>query len=107
MFRYKLVTVKMVQGNLQQFLSSLLSEHPPLLPLHRKEGEIHWPLLHRNWVELQPRYIIYLARVNEGASIASKYELLFIYTQQRVHIYILGMTPYNYVACNVIARLFN
>ena len=43
------------QNNLLQFLSSLPSEHD-LNPVHREEEETHWPLVHRNWVELQPRY---------------------------------------------------
>ena len=38
-------------GNLRQFLSSLPSEHV-LVPVHREEAEMHWPLVHWNWVEL-------------------------------------------------------
>ena len=41
-------------GNLRQFLSSLPSEHV-LVPVHREEAEMHWPLVHWNWVELQPK----------------------------------------------------
>jgi len=47
----------MSQANVLQLISSLPSEHPPLNPLHRKEEETHWPLAHRNWVELQPACI--------------------------------------------------
>ena len=42
--------------NLQQFISSLPSEHV-LYPLHREEEEIHWPLVHWNWLEVQPALI--------------------------------------------------
>ena len=42
--------------NLQQFISSLPSEHV-LYPLHREEEEIHWPLVHRNWLEVHPKEI--------------------------------------------------
>ena len=44
--------------NVLQFISSLPSEHPPDWPLHRKEEETHWPLAHRNWVEVQPVCIV-------------------------------------------------
>ena len=58
-----LVIVKWLR-NLLQFLSSLPSEHPPVLPLHRKEEVTHWPLSHWNSVELQPnRYSVCLTRL--------------------------------------------
>ena len=42
------------QLRLPQFLSSLPSEHV-LVPVHRAVEEMHWPLVHRNWVNVQPK----------------------------------------------------
>ena len=48
--------------NLLQLHSSVPSEHVRF-PSHREEEEMHWPLAHRNWVELQP--IMYSMYVTE------------------------------------------
>ena len=65
LYRYNYPTTALLQElqnkqelNLPQFLSSLPSEHP-LIPLHRIM-EAHWPLLHRNSVELQPICTAYI-----------------------------------------------
>ena len=52
--------------NSPQLHSSLPSEQFQI-PLHRKEEETHCPLLHRNWLKLQPKYSISLTRVNDHA----------------------------------------
>ena len=65
--------------NLLQLHSSVPSEHVRF-PSHREEEEMHWPLAHRNWVELQP--IMYSMCVTEYRYVTCMLQLVISYSDK-------------------------